>query len=80
MVLKLQKILTFENDKLYLRSISNLSLPQDLALKIYDAECTNNEELLQTYLNFWTLVSLNPDSECRKKFILVSRKIWNYNF
>lgn len=63
---KTSKILTFENDKLYLKSISNLSLPQDLALKIYDAECTNNEELLQTYLNFWTLVSLNPDSECRK--------------
>lgn len=57
--------LTVEDNKVYIKSISNLSLPEDLSLAIWNAEQIDDIELLSTYLNFWTLASLNPDSEAR---------------
>lgn len=47
-------------------SISELSVPQDFVEAILKAENEGNEELLTSYLNFWTLVSLNPDARVRK--------------
>ncbi len=58
-------ILTQEGSSVYIKSISELSVPEDLAVALFKAEKEQNEELVQSYLNFWTLCSLNPDSRAR---------------
>lgn len=57
--------LTVSGSSVYIKSISELSLPEDLAIAIWEAEERDDIELLSTYLNFWTLCSLNPDSRAR---------------
>lgn len=57
--------LSAEGNSVFIKSISNLSLPGDLAMAVWNAEQEDNIELLSTYLNFWTLASLNPDAEAR---------------
>ena len=58
--------LSVEGQSIYVRSISNLSLPEDLALAIWNAEHADNLELLATYLNFWTLASMNLNPAARE--------------
>lgn len=60
------KYLTVEKDSIYIKSISELSVPEDLAAAIWKAEKEENLDLLTTYLNFWTLTCLNPDPLARK--------------
>lgn len=67
-------LITFENGKAYLRDISNLVLPEELATAIVEAENTDNEDALQSYKNFWTLCSLNPNAEARKNLFWFLRK------
>ena len=55
----------FKNGRAYLPEISDLTLPQEFVEKFIAAEKAGDEELVQTYLNFWTLVSMNPNSEVR---------------
>ena len=59
-------ILCYKNESIYMRSVSELTMPEDLAIRILDAEDNDDQELLSTYTNFWTLTSLNPDSRVRK--------------
>lgn len=59
------KYLTVKGSSVYLESICQISLPVDFAEAFYSAEKENNTELIQSYLNFWTLCSLNPDSRAR---------------
>lgn len=59
-------ILTFKGESVYWEEISQLSLPVELVKAILDAESGGDELRLTTYKNFWTLMSLNPDEECRK--------------
>jgi hypothetical protein len=58
--------LTVIDNSMYVKSISDLSLPQDLAIAIWNAEQEDDLELLSTYLNFWTLASLNKDPKARQ--------------
>lgn len=60
------KFISIENGSAYWKEVSNLSVPVELVDKIIDAENKNNELLIETYKNFWTLMSLNPSEECRK--------------
>lgn len=60
------KILSIKDDCIYWSSISNFSLPQEFATRILDAEEKNDALKLETYANFWTLMSLNPNEECRR--------------
>ena len=70
------KYLVKEGNTVTIPSISNLSVPQDLVEAILLAENSGDEELVKTYLNFWTLVSLNPDARIRKNlFWFITR--WN---
>lgn len=64
--LRQSKILRVTNNVIYWDNVSSLSVPQDLAEAIVDAEVTHNDLKLTTYRNFWTLMSLNPNEECRK--------------
>ena len=51
---------------MYWNSVSPLSLPPELAERILKAEKDDDENLLDTYKNFWTLTSLNPRPEVRR--------------
>lgn len=59
------KYLKFKKEAAYWPSISPLSLPKDLIDKILKAERNKDEIKLTAYKNFWTLMSLNTDEECR---------------
>lgn len=63
--IKKSNILELSGSSVYFKDVSELSLPTDLAMAIYQAEKNGDEELIQTYKNFWTLTSLNPDSRAR---------------
>ena len=64
---KLQKssIITIKDNSAYIPSISKLSMPQMLVERIIAAEENNDENALTAYKNFWTLLSLNPNSAVR---------------
>ena len=64
--IEVSKYLVAKGASVYIPTISELSLPEDLVTAFLKAEKEDNKELIQTYLNFWTLVSLNPDSRCRQ--------------
>jgi hypothetical protein len=58
--------LSVRGASIYVTSISQLSLPEDLAVAIWNAEVAKDLELLATYLNFWTLASMNLDPAARQ--------------
>lgn len=58
--------LTVVEESVYVKSISDLTLPEDLAVSIWNAEQADDLELLSTYLNFWILASLNKDPAARQ--------------
>lgn len=62
---KKSKIIESFHQSFYMKSISELTLPIDLVKKILDAEEKEDLDLILSYKNFWTLVSMNPDSRVR---------------
>lgn len=66
--------LLYKDNQIFIPSISLLSVPQDFAVAFLDAEFNNDEGLVKTYLNFWTLVSMNPDANVRKDIFWFIRK------
>lgn len=68
------KYLTVKGASVYLESVSQLSLPEDLAMAIYQAEKKGDKQLIDTYKNFWTLASLNPDSRARTNLFWFLKK------
>lgn len=64
--LRQSKFLRVKNNTIYWDNVSSLSVPVELAEAIVDAELEHNDLKISTYRNFWTLMSLNPDEECRK--------------
>jgi hypothetical protein len=58
-------IITVEGNSAYIPSISKLSLPKILVDKILEAEGNNKIDAVTAYKNFWTLLSLNPNSRVR---------------
>jgi hypothetical protein len=54
------------NQAMYWPSVSPLSLPPELADRILEAERVDDQHLIDTYKNFWTLTSLNPRPEVRR--------------
>ena len=72
--IKKSSILSLNGDSVYIKSISELSVPPMLIKAILGAEEEENEDLLQSYLNFWTLCSLNPDSRARENLFWFLQK------
>lgn len=68
------KILSLKNDCIYLKGLSGLSMPENLANRILEAEKNNNKHLISTYKNFWILMSMNPSSECRNNLFWFLQK------
>lgn len=52
-------------DTIYWPEVSMLSVPKELVQVVLDADANNDEVLIETYRNFWTLMCLNPNEECR---------------
>lgn len=59
-------LLTLKGNSVYWEDVSPLSVPTELASAIVKAEVNKDENLITTYKNFWTLMSLNPNEECRQ--------------
>lgn len=59
-------LLTQEGDSIYWKGVSPLSMPPELVEKVVDAEKSGNTDALESYKNFWTLMSLNPDADVRR--------------
>ena len=59
-------LLIKKGDSIYFKEVSELSLPKELVEAIITAENNNDELKLEAYKNFWSLMSLNPNEECRK--------------
>ena len=60
------KLLVRKGDSVYFKGVSELSLPKELIEAIINAENNDDELKIEAYRNFWTLMSLNPNEECRK--------------
>lgn len=71
---KNSNILTLRGNSVYMLGVSELTIPEDFVVKILDAEDDNNEAELAKFKNFWTLVSLNPDSRVRNNLFWFIRK------
>lgn len=71
---KESKILVIRGSSVYMPSVSELSIPEDFVSKVIDAELNGDEAELTKFKNFWTLVSLNPDSRVRNNLFWFIRK------
>lgn len=60
------QLLVQRGDSVYWEGVSELSMPKDLINKVLEAEASEDIDALEAYHNFWTLLSLNPDPQCRK--------------
>lgn len=60
------KLLVLKGECVYWEEVSQLSMPPELVKSVLDAEKNNDKTRIETYKNFWTLMSLNPDERCRK--------------
>ena len=66
--------LKMKGSSVIMPSVSELSIPNDFVEKFVEAERQGDESLITTYKNFWTLVSLNPDSRVRNNIFWFIRK------
>ena len=73
---KASHVLTLRGNSVYMLDVSELSIPEDFVSKIIEAEKNGDEQELMKFKNFWTLVSLNPDSRVRNNLFWFIRK-WN---
>ena len=63
---KKSNLITKEGDCFYIKSISEISVPEQLVKAIIKEELEDeNSEVINSYLNFWRLCSMNPNSETR---------------
>lgn len=58
----------------YIPAISELTLPVDFVEEFIKAEMNNDTDKITAYLNFWILVSLNPDSRVRNNLFWFLKK------
>lgn len=72
--IKNSSVLTLRGNSIYMLDISELSIPEDFAEKILEAEESGDTKELLKYKNFWTLISLNPDSRVRNNIFWFIRK------
>ena len=61
--------MTYKDGKFVVESISEVSLPDYLVDKLLDAERDDNQTLITSYLNFWTLLCQNPNAEARNNLL-----------
>lgn len=67
-------MLELRGNSVIMPSVSQLSIPEDFVQRFVEAERCDDYDLMTTYKNFWTLVSLNPDSRVRNNLFWFIRK------
>lgn len=73
-IIKHSKIMVVKGLSCYIPEISEITIPEDFALKLLETEKQNDEKEIQRFKNFWTLVSLNPDARVRDNIFWFLRK------
>lgn len=68
------EILTRRGAMVIMPEVSTLSLPADFITKILSIEKSGDKDELQKYINFWRLISLNPDSRVRDNIFWFIRR------
>lgn len=68
------KYMEVKGQSIYIPSICELSVPQDIVEVLIEAEMNEDEDTVQTILNFWTLASQNPDSRARNNMFWFLQK------
>lgn len=68
------KYMEVKGQSIYIPSICELSVPQDIVEVLIEAEMNEDEDTVQTILNFWTLASQNPDSRARNNMFWFLKK------
>lgn len=68
------KYMEVKGQSIYIPSICELSVPQDIVEVLIEAEMKEDEDTVQTILNFWTLASQNPDSRARNNMFWFLQK------
>lgn len=71
---KESRVLTLRGNSVYMLDVSELSIPEDFVRKIIEAEENGDKKEIMKFKNFWTLVSLNPDSRVRNNLFWFIRK------
>ena len=67
-------VLVLRGMSVYMPSVAEISMPLDLVDNILTAEEEGNTHELDKYINFWKLVSLNPDARVRNNLFWFIRK------
>lgn len=68
------KFLEVRGASVIMPQVSNLTIPKDFVEKVLDLEEDNNYNDLSSWVNFWTLVSKNPNAEVRDNIFWFIRK------
>lgn len=72
---KKSNLIVKEGDCFYIKSISEVSVPEQLVKAIVKEELeSENSEVINSYLNFWRLCSMNPNSEARTNLFWFLKK------
>lgn len=66
--------LILKGASVYMKDVSELSIPEDFVEKILEAEENEDYAELNKYRNFWTLVSMNPDPRVRNNIFWFIRQ------
>lgn len=67
-------VLVLRGNSVYMNNVSEITIPEDIVEKIINAEENNDSLTIQKYINFWKLVSLNPDERVRNNIFWFIRK------
>lgn len=68
------KYLVLRGMSVYMPSVSEISMPSDLVQMFLEAEQNEDHIGITTLINFWKLVSLNPDARVRNNMFWFIRK------
>lgn len=68
------KFIVKKGQSFYIPSISELTMPIDFVEAFLEAEKMGDTDKVTAYYNFWTLVSLNPDSRVRNNLFWFLKK------
>lgn len=72
--IKKSQILDIRGNIVCMPRVSTVSMPEDFVLKIIKAEESGDQNEVNKYINFWSFLSLNPDSRVRENLFWFIRK------
>lgn len=64
LALKFPEVFTVKDDEVFLKGFESVVMPQNLVHKII--QCIDQNEEVESFINFWKLALMNPNPEARK--------------